>query len=168
MSSICGPWLTGSSLRAKALSGPLSLCLAPCLPGVESPSLFQDGGCPSLPFAFKRLVLWEALAPSPARATWWWVVGWELQGCILACRGPPPPGIQQHTGPTHCRFKNQPPGLAPHLSDVGMSWHWVVDIVNGEDDVRVGVPGITMDQVLLEEEGERLAQLILPGRRAPE
>ena len=67
VSPICGPWLTGSSLRADALSGPLSLCLAPCLPRVESPSLFQDGGCPSLPFAIKRLLLWAALGTLPQR-----------------------------------------------------------------------------------------------------
>ena len=90
----------------------------------------------------------------------WW--GWELLGCILAFRGPPSPGIQQCTGATDCRFKNQPPWLAPDLSDVGLSWQWVVDIVNGEDDVWQGLPGITWDHVLLEKEGEWLVQLIFP------
>ena len=102
---------------------------------------------------------WPPLQPRPRGSGWW---GWELQWYSLACREPPPPGIKQRTGPTHCRFKNQPPGLAPDLSDVGLSWHWVVDIVNGEDDVWQGLPGITWDHVLLEKEGEWLVQLIFP------
>jgi len=43
-----------------------------------------------------------------------------------------------------------------------------LDVVNGEDEVSQGRPGTTSDLVLLENEGERLAQLILPVYRAPE
>ena len=46
--------------------------------------------------------------------------------------------------------------------DIGSSWHWVVDIVNGEDDVWQGLPGITRDHILLEKEEERLVQQIFP------
>lgn len=53
---------------------------------MESPSLFQDGGCPSLPFAFKRLVLWEALTPDTGGGVVEVVGGAQqhLQWCSLA------------------------------------------------------------------------------------
>ena len=63
--------------------------------------------------------------------------------------------------PASPRFENQPPGLAPHLLNIGSSWHWVVDALNGEDDVREGVDVLTWDYVLLEKRGERLVHLIL-------
>ena len=48
--------------EAEALSVPLSLCQASCQQGVVSPRLFQEEGCPRLPFTLTWLVLWEALA----------------------------------------------------------------------------------------------------------
>lgn len=43
---------------------------------------------------------------------------------------------------------NRPPGLAPHLPDVGPGRHRIVDAIDGEDDVRQGVDGIAADHVL--------------------
>ena len=38
-----------------------------------------------------------------------------------------------------------------------MSWHWVVDAVDGEDNRGKGIDHITINVVQLEREGERLA-----------
>lgn len=40
----------------------------------------------------------------------------------------------------HCRI--------PHLSDVGTGWHWVGNTADGEDNVRQGVDGVTLEEVL--------------------
>lgn len=45
--------------------------------------------------------------------------------------------------------------------NVGLSGHWVVDALDGEDERRQGAGGVTWNRVLLEKEGERSAQLIL-------
>ena len=31
-------------------------------------------------------------------------------------------------------FENHPSDLSPHLEDVGLSWDWVVDTIDGEDN----------------------------------
>ena len=40
-----------------------------------------------------------------------------------------------------CKLKleNQPSVLSPHLDDVGSTWHWVVDPVDGEDNSGQGI-----------------------------
>lgn len=43
-----------------------------------------------------------------------------------------------------------PPSQGPHLADVGTGWHWVVHAIDGEDDVRQGADGATVDDVLSE------------------
>ena len=45
--------------------------------------------------------------------------------------------------------------------NVGLSGHWVVDALDGEDERRQGAGGVTWNRVLLDKEGERSAQLIL-------
>ena len=45
--------------------------------------------------------------------------------------------------------------------NVGLSGHWVVDALDGEDERRQGAGDVTWNCVLLEKEGERSAQLIL-------
>lgn len=45
--------------------------------------------------------------------------------------------------------------------NVGLSRHWVVDALDGEDERRQGAGDVTWNCVLLEKEGERSAQLIL-------
>lgn len=58
--------------------------------------------------------------------------------------------------------------MAPHLLDVGSGWHWVLGAIDDEDDIRQGVDGVIVDDVLLKKEGERsLAQLILPCVESP-
>ena len=47
--------------------------------------------------------------------------------------------------------------MSSHLEDVGSTWHWVVDAINGEDNRRQGIDLRTWNVVLLEREGERLA-----------
>ena len=41
---------------------------------------------------------------------------------------------QQPKGSCKFQFENQPSVLSPHLEDVGLSWHWVVDAIDGEDN----------------------------------
>lgn len=69
--------------------------------------------------------------------------------------------------PANPRFEHQAPGLSPHLPDVGTGWHWVVDAVDGEDDVRQSVDSVTVNYVLSEKEGEGLTQLILLCMESP-
>ena len=47
--------------------------------------------------------------------------------------------------------------MSPHPKDVGLSWHWVVDAVDGEDNRGKGIDHRTINVVQLEREGERLA-----------
>ena len=42
-----------------------------------------------------------------------------------------------------------------------MSWHWVVDAIDGEDNRGQNIDHRTWNVVLLEREGERLAMEIL-------
>ena len=51
--------------------------------------------------------------------------------------------------------------MSPHLEDVGLSWHWILDAVDGEDNRGQGIDGKTGNVVLLVREGERLALEIL-------
>ena len=84
----------------------------------------------------------------------------HLQWCGLACRGRPPASRSP-------RVPEIPPGLAPHLSDVGFRGHWVGVTVDGEDDSRQASHISTCNHVLLEKEGERLVQVIPGVWRAP-
>ena len=72
-----------------------------------------------------------------------------------------PSSLNQLKGFCKFLFENQPSGLSPHLEDVGSSWLWVVDAVDGEDNSGLGIDGRTRNVVLLEREGERLALEIL-------
>ena len=72
-----------------------------------------------------------------------------------------PSSLNQLKGFCKFLFENQPSGLSPHLEDVGLSWQWVVDAVDGEDNRGQGIDGRTRNVVLLEREGERLALEIL-------
>ena len=47
--------------------------------------------------------------------------------------------------------------MSPYLEDVGSSWHWVVDAIDGEDNRGQGIDRRTINVVLLETEDERLA-----------
>ena len=51
--------------------------------------------------------------------------------------------------------------MSPHLEDVGSTWHWVVDAIDGEDNRGQSIDHRTINVVLLEREGERLAMEIL-------
>ena len=72
-----------------------------------------------------------------------------------------PSSQQQPKGSCKLQFENQPSVLSPHLEDVGSTWHWVVDAIDGEDDRGQGIYHRTWNVVLLEREGERLAMEIL-------
>ena len=41
---------------------------------------------------------------------------------------------QQPKGSCKFLFENHPSGSSPHLGDVGLSWDWVVDAIDGEDN----------------------------------
>ena len=58
-------------------------------------------------------------------------VTWPAEGALL-------PGAAQGF-----LFSNHPSGLSPHLVDVGSSWHWVVDAVDGEDNRGQGIDSKT-------------------------
>lgn len=89
------------------------------------------------------------------------------QWCGSASRGASSPLLLCHI-PASPRFEDQTPGLGPYLPDVGTGWHWVFDAVDGEDDVRQSVDGVTVNHVLSEKEGERsLAQQNLPCLESP-
>ena len=69
----------------------------------------------------------------------------------------------QHSqkGSYRLQFENEPSVLSPHLEDVGSTWHWVVDAIDGEDNRGQNIDHRTWNVVLLEREGERLAMEIL-------
>lgn len=67
----------------------------------------------------------------------------------MASRGPLSP-CGSPLVPASLRFEDQPPGLAPHLQDVGPGWHWVRNAADGEDDVRQGVDGVAVNDELSE------------------
>ena len=46
---------------------------------------------------------------------------------------------QQPKGSCKFQFENHPSGLFPHLEDVGSSWPWVLDAVDGEDKRGQGI-----------------------------
>ena len=71
-----------------------------------------------------------------------------------------PSSQQQPKGSCKLQFENQPSVLAPHLEDVASSWHWVVDAIDGEDNRGQSIDRRTINVVLLETEGERLAREI--------
>ena len=52
-------------------------------------------------------------------------VTWPPEGTLL-------PAAAQ--GFCKLQFENQPSVFSPHLEDVGLSWHWVVDAIDGEDN----------------------------------
>ena len=64
---------------------------------------------------------------------------------------------QQPKGSYKLQFENQPSILSPHLENVGSNWHWVFDAIDGEDNRGKGIDHRTINVVLLEREGERLA-----------
>ena len=137
-SCIYGFRLNWRSLRTEDLSVPLSL--TPTMPyDVASPHLFQEDRCP-----IQWLVLWEALAQpqgSAASAMVW-------HGLQRA-----PSFQQQPKGSCKLQFENQPSVFSPHLEDVGLSWHWVVDAIDGEDNRGQSIDSRTWNVMLLEREG---------------
>ena len=76
------------------------------------------------------IVLWEALAQpqgSAASAMVW-------HGLQRA-----PSSQQQPKSSCKLQFENQPSVFSPHLEDVGSTWHWVVDAIDGEDNRGQGI-----------------------------
>ena len=71
-----------------------------------------------------------------------------------------PSSQQQPKGSCKLQFENHPLVSSPHLEDVGSSWHWVVDAIDGEDNRGQSIDRRTINVVLLETEGERLAREI--------
>ena len=78
----------------------------------------------------KWFALWEALAQQQGSAASA-IVRDGLQRA--------PSSQQQPKGSCKFLFSNHPSGLSPHLVDVGSSWHWVVDAVDGEDNRGQGI-----------------------------
>ena len=106
-----------------------------------SPHRLQEDQCLRLTFTFKWLVLWEALAQLQGLRSICHVVTWPTEGAFL-----PEPASSLNQKPLgFCKFlfENQPSRLSPHLEDVGSSWHWVVDAVDGEDNRGQGIDGKT-------------------------
>ena len=114
---------------------------------MASPHLFQDDQCPRRHFTLKWFVLREALAQQGSAASA--IVRDGLQRA--------PSSQQQPRGSCKFLFENHPSRFSPHLEDVGSTWHWVVDAVDGEDNRGQGIDLRTWNVVLLEREGERLA-----------
>ena len=54
-----------------------------------------------------------------------------------------PSSQQQPKGSCKFLFENHPSGFSPHLEDVGLSWHWVVDTIDGEDKRGQRIDGKT-------------------------
>ena len=53
-------------------------------------------------------------------------------------------GVQHHLKVVaNSNLKMQPSGMAPHLDDVGLRGHWIVDAIDVEDDGRQGLDSIT-------------------------
>ena len=46
---------------------------------------------------------------------------------------------QQPKGSCKILFENHPSGFSPHLEDVGSSWHWIFDALDGEDNRGQGI-----------------------------
>ena len=82
-SCIWGFWLHWRSLRAEALSVPLSLCPSPGLDGVVSPHLYQEDGCPRLSIMFKWMILWEAVAKPQGLSSICNGVAWPAEAALL-------------------------------------------------------------------------------------
>ena len=62
--------------------------------------------------------------------------------CICNCvtwPGDVPSSQQQPKGSCKLQFENQPSVLSPHLDGVDLSWHWVVDAIDGEVNGGQGV-----------------------------
>ena len=72
-----------------------------------------------------------------------------------------PSSQQQPRGSCKLQFENQPSVLSPHLDGIGLSWQWVVEAVDSEDNRGQGIDRKTWNIVLLEREKERLALEIL-------
>ena len=77
----------------------------------------------------------------------------HLQWCSLACRGCPLPSNSPRV-PVNPNLENQPSWVAAHLDDVGLRGHWIVDVIDVEDDRRQGVDCITGNHILLERRRE--------------
>ena len=50
-----------------------------------------------------------------------------------------PSSQQQPEGSCKFLLENHPSGFSPHLEDVGLSWDWVVDAIDGEDNRGQGI-----------------------------
>ena len=75
-------------------------------------------------------MLWEALAqPQGSAASA--IVRVGLQRA--------PSSQQQPKGSCKFLFENPPSGFSPHLEDVGLSWDWVVDAIDDEDNRGQGI-----------------------------
>ena len=83
-------------------------------------------------------------------------------GLSSICNGlswPPEGALLPAAAQEFCKlqFENQTSVFSPYLEDVGSSWHWVVDTIDGEDNRGKGIDHRTINVVQLEREGERLA-----------
>lgn len=124
-----------------------------------APYLFEDA-CPTLPFAIQKFVLWEAPAQPGGVDSICNGAAWPPGGLFLPAAARQLPKVSD--------LRSSPPGLAPHLLDVGIGRHWVADAIDGEEDVGQGVDGVTVDEVLSEKEGERRsAQRVYPSVEGP-
>ena len=103
-------------------------------------------------FLFVCLFFWQALTqPQGSAAS---AMVWHgLQRAAFS--------QQQAKGYFKFLFENHPSGSSPHLEDVGLSWDWVINTIDGEDNRGQDIDGKTWNIVLLEREGERLALEIL-------
>ena len=54
-----------------------------------------------------------------------------------------PSSQQQPKGSCKFLFENHPSGFSPHLEDGGLSWDWVVDTIDGEDNRGQGIDNKT-------------------------
>ena len=98
--------------------------------GVVSLHLFQDGSVSQMALYSQevRLVGGSGL-PQPLTASA--MVRDSLQRA--------PSSQQQPEGSCQLQFENQPSVFSPHLEDVSLSWHWVVDATDGEDNRGQGI-----------------------------
>ena len=46
---------------------------------------------------------------------------------------------QQPKGSCNFLFENHSSWFSPHLEDVGSSWHWIFDAVDGEENTGLGI-----------------------------
>ena len=70
-------------------------------------------------------MLWEALAQPQ---------GSEASAIVRDGLQRAPFSQQQAKCCSKFLFENHPSGFSPHLEDVGLSWAWVVDTIDGEDN----------------------------------